>query len=400
MDTVELTTNQLRHIFLVGTHLHQFQGKSSPVIPDIIKSQGMVQYDPLNPAGRYHDHFLCSRIENYKQGDFERLVYKKKLIFEAYNPNVSAISIEHYPIFKQFAEKEIIHNYYLERINKLNSRKPTMLDEVYNYVVKNGKTTGRDLSHLGKAHKEFASWKSTQTSSSALEYLWLLGKLAIVERTDRFTKVYDVIEKYIPKKYLEKRSDSLEELYLQRFLVQLKSFPVVNIKNITENPPTIHFSKKQLINDIIYKNDLFTIVTVSGTSKQLIVPNNYLDLLNKDPYDDHMRIIGALDPLIWDRDLIKKIFNFDYTWEVYKKEKDRIYGYYVFPLLYKGLFVGRMEMKIDTNNDKKILKIFNLRLEKSTKVTNDFKSSFDNLVNQLQSFSSADTVIKDKTAKI
>jgi len=47
--------------------------------------------------------------------------------------------------------------------------------------------------------------------------------------------------------------------------------------------------------------------------------------------------------LIWDRKLIKELFDFDYKWEVYTPEKDRKYGYYVLPILYGDKFIGRFE---------------------------------------------------------
>ena len=113
-----------------------------------------------------------------------------------------------------------------------------------------------------------------------------------------------------------------------------------------------------------------------------------------------MRIIGVLDPLIWDRELLKKIFGFDYTWEVYKKEKDRIWGYYVFPLLYLGKLIGRIEIKlVQEDENKKILKIFNLILEKHTKVTEELKESFYLLLDRLTLFTKADQISKDRTIK-
>ena len=47
-----------------------------------------------------------------------------------------------------------------------------------------------------------------------------------------------------------------------------------------------------------------------------------------------MAFIGPLDNLIWDRDLIRWLFEFDYTWEVYKPAAQRQYGHYVLPVLY------------------------------------------------------------------
>ena len=53
--------------------------------------------------------------------------------------------------------------------------------------------------------------------------------------------------------------------------------------------------------------------------------------------------IGPLDNLIWDRDLIRWLFDFDYTWEVYKPAAQRKYGHYVLPVLYGDRFIARVE---------------------------------------------------------
>jgi uncharacterized protein YcaQ len=53
--------------------------------------------------------------------------------------------------------------------------------------------------------------------------------------------------------------------------------------------------------------------------------------------------IGPLDNLIWDRDLVRWLFDFDYTWEIYKPAVQRKYGHYVLPVLYGDRFVARVE---------------------------------------------------------
>ena len=60
-------------------------------------------------------------------------------------------------------------------------------------------------------------------------------------------------------------------------------------------------------------------------------------------HDRKLRILGPLDPVIWNRDLVRMVFGFDYVWEVYKPAAQRRWGWYVCPLLYKGQLVGRIE---------------------------------------------------------
>jgi uncharacterized protein YcaQ len=57
--------------------------------------------------------------------------------------------------------------------------------------------------------------------------------------------------------------------------------------------------------------------------------------------------IAPLDNLIWNRMLIRFVFDFDYTWEVYTPAAKRKYGYYVLPVLYGDRFVARFEPAFD-----------------------------------------------------
>jgi uncharacterized protein YcaQ len=61
--------------------------------------------------------------------------------------------------------------------------------------------------------------------------------------------------------------------------------------------------------------------------------------------------LGPLDPLAWDRQLLRSLFGFDYLWEVYVPAAKRRWGYYVLPLLYGDRFVGRIEPRIDRRTE-------------------------------------------------
>ncbi|MEA2605407.1 MAG: uncharacterized protein QOI00_164, partial [Chloroflexota bacterium] len=57
--------------------------------------------------------------------------------------------------------------------------------------------------------------------------------------------------------------------------------------------------------------------------------------------------LGALDPLVWDRDLLRSLYDFDYVWEVYVPAAKRRWGYYVLPILFGDRLVGRIEPRIE-----------------------------------------------------
>jgi len=63
--------------------------------------------------------------------------------------------------------------------------------------------------------------------------------------------------------------------------------------------------------------------------------------------DARMRILGPLDPVLWDRALVRIAFGFDYVWELFHPPAKRRFGWYVLPVLFRDRFVGRIEPRIE-----------------------------------------------------
>jgi len=100
-------------------------------------------------------------------------------------------------------------------------------------------------------------------------------------------------------------------------------------------------------------------VVVDGFSPRYLAPAGFRR--RRFPADDgRMRILGPLDPLLWDRQLVGNAFGFEYIWEVYKPAKVRKWGWYVCPLLHRGRLVGRMEGRVE-GETLRVLKIWRER---------------------------------------
>jgi uncharacterized protein YcaQ len=56
-------------------------------------------------------------------------------------------------------------------------------------------------------------------------------------------------------------------------------------------------------------------------------------------------LLSPFDNLLWDRTFLERLFGFRHVIEVYKREHERIYGYYVLPLLRRDRLVGRADLK-------------------------------------------------------
>ncbi len=398
-----LTHKELKHVLLVGCNLHQYFGSGNEGIRTLIKAHGFVQLDPLSPAGRYHDYFFHARLNEYSMGQFEQLAYlKDRLVFETYFHNLNAIFIEHFPFFNSYTGKEHLGRYYsrlLKNLEQVGGSK--LLDEVYSHVKVHGPTKSADLAKLGKADPKYASWKSSRNSGTALELLWCLGKLAIVERDNNFRKKYDLTEQYFTKELLKKNKYSEEERQLYRLKLKLRAFPIIPIGKLTVNKEgEIRSSKKQEFSlsslQKIKKthNGIFPILTKDKDDLGYVISSNWKEL-SKDTLDSEMRVIGPLDPVIWERDLLKRLFNFEYVWEVYKKVEDRVWGYYVYPLLYKGVFIGRLEAKYVKKT--KVLELFNFQKEKTIKIDEKILDAFERMIQRWKNMVGAEKLDYDST---
>jgi uncharacterized protein YcaQ len=87
-------------------------------------------------------------------------------------------------------------------------------------------------------------------------------------------------------------------------------------------------------------------VSIHGSARRYLAVPGFLER-SRVTFDERVRILGPLDPLLWDRDLVRLIFDFDYVWEVYKPESERRWGWYVCPLLHRDRMVGRVDARIE-----------------------------------------------------
>lgn len=73
--------------------------------------------------------------------------------------------------------------------------------------------------------------------------------------------------------------------------------------------------------------------------------------------------MAPLDNLLWDRNLIRMIFDFDYKWEIYTPVEKRKYGHYVLPILYGDRLIGRIEAPYDRKEKQLNVKISGMSRE-------------------------------------
>ena len=110
-------------------------------------------------------------------------------------------------------------------------------------------------------------------------------------------------------------------------------------------------------------------VEIEGISDKFYIRTKdaFLFDTNSSTISEPIRFIAPLDNLLWDRGMLSKLFDFDYSWEVYVPVTKRKYGYYVIPVLYGKRFIARFEPQKSNSH----IQIKNWWWEKGVSVSND-----------------------------
>lgn len=369
MGKIIISREELRKFLVIYQGLHSpktFSGEAG--IKNFIKRVGCIQYDPLNIVGRNADLMLQSRIKNYEPAMLERLLYDKRELIDGWDKMMAIYCVEDWPYFERLRlrkklEVEVVlqHRNSIEAINHVET--------VRKFIEKYGPVLPSRLD-LGRTEK--GAWGHGKLSSAAMDYMFNMGILGVREKKNT-QKVYDLMENLLPKEIWEMKDpfQSDNDFYRWYFKRRIGSIGIYWDRN--GGGWLGHFVsdkglRSQILNELYEEGELVR-VEVDGINETFYLRSVDVDILNHIEPDISKKasFLAPLDNLLWDRKLVKDIFDFEYSWEVYIPVTKRKYGYYVLPVLYGDQLVARFEPEMHRGNDPLVIK--NWWWEENFKVT-------------------------------
>lgn len=367
--SISVTKEQIKHFLFSYQHLtEKTQLKDSTKILEFVKKVGCIQYDPLNVVGRNADLVLQSRILDYNMNDIEEYLYNSRDLVDLWDKNMSICHVEDWPFFSRF------RNEHKDWLDKYAEGIKIIKDYLWEHPY--ACSSDFDLEHRVDWH-----YGPQRFAKAALEAMTYSG-ITVVHHKKGTRRYYGLAERYIPKELLLKEDPNvtLEEYHEWAVLRRINSVgmlwnkPSDALLAIRGLRTSSH--RSTAFSGLLKKNKI-TEVTVEGIKATFYIATENMLLLKKAIIDEDfvsensklVHILAPLDNLIWDRKLIKQIFDFDYKWEVYTPAAQRKYGYYVLPLTYGHDFIGRIELRIDKKQKQLIVE--NIWYENDIEPTSD-----------------------------
>jgi uncharacterized protein YcaQ len=201
-------------------------------------------------------------------------------------------------------------------------------------------------------------WRPTNQVRALLEGLAEVGTLGIARREGNL-RVYDLAERLFDAAILAERRDE-EDQQQHRLLARYRGNGLLGASGNQELwvGGTGHAADRARRREaLVYQGRLVPVAVEGLKGHRFIVAEDvsHLDAAERElaagkppgGVAPGVTFLAALDPLCWDRDLLRRLFAFDYVWEVYVPEAKRRWGYYVLPILFGDRLVGRIEPRID-----------------------------------------------------
>lgn len=320
----------------------QLHGKKG--IETVFRTLRSIQYDPQNPCGRNVDLFLQARVSGIHPSDYYHWLYTERKGIEIYDKELCVVPIGDIPLCRKLyppSEKTKLESF-------IESNKED-LEQLLEYIKNNGPICSNDINDDRRVD---IFWETSKWGKVALDNLWKIGKLVISNRKNGF-KYYDLPTKIYG--YTSISNYTVNYISIEQVIRRLQSVGMLPISGTGHGWLRIGYGKEisSKILNLIQKG-IFEEIKVVGSKNCYVVISEefekFITLEDNNKIERKISFLAPLDNLLWDRKMIKDIFNFEYKWEVYTPKELRKFGHYVLPILYGTEFIGRIEPILHKEN--------------------------------------------------
>ena len=180
----------------------------------------------------------------------------------------------------------------------------------------------------------------------ALDLMWYDGTLSTCYR-ENFTKFYNLTDRVVPDHHRTPTTDDAGQIdWLCNAALSRLSFATQGeIQRFWEA-----MDAKETKTWTDAQTHLIPVeIELADRSLQpaFAHPDIETRLRNMPEPTSRLHLLNPFDPAIRDRNRLLKLFGFEYVNEMFVPAAKRRWGYYVYPLLERDRFVGRIELKAD-----------------------------------------------------
>lgn len=325
----------------------KFIGKAGALA--YVRQCGCIQFDPVDACGRNAELTLQSRVKGFSKQMLADLLYRDRALFDYPDKELAILPVEDWPYFERYRALS-------RETAKQFPALPPLEETALAHIAVHGPADAASLPIQGKIRWHSAihwsgNWHGeSMAARSVLEQMYADGRL-VIHHKDGARKSYDLASRCLPPSLLA-APDPLPDDFDHLCFRVLRRIGAVGLlwdrrSDAYLGIDGLDTDKRHAVFDALECRGKIQRAQVAGVAAPLFFQSPdapLMDLARSDrPLAPRCAFLAPLDPMLWDRKLIRALFDFQYSWEIYTPADRRKFGYYTLPILYGESFVGRVE---------------------------------------------------------
>ena len=336
-------------LFLERQHLRRPRrlAFSAARVGRLAADTGGLQLDSINVIDRAHYLTVWSRFGAYDRAALDRVVYRRRALFEYWAHAACLVPTEHFPSWRRAMLDYHTRSRGWARWLKRNRATLTAVEEA---IRAGGPLGSADFAHRRSAGKR-AGWWNWKPTTHALDYLWMSGRTLVHSRR-HFQKRFDLAERLMPEALAQApfEADDFQRWHLRRSLHAMGAATETDLRMYLTFPRVGMRERRRWLDRMLETGEVREIeVEGPGTARWYILAEDLPALAaaaRRPRGSEGTTLLSPFDSFLWHRERAARLFGFRYTIEVYTPGHKRTHGYYTLPILHDGQLIGRLDPKV------------------------------------------------------
>jgi uncharacterized protein len=368
MATISLESLR-RHVVTWQGFANRYLRATDDDVVECVRRLSCVQLDTISTVERSHLLVLGSRVGGVAPDTISRLLASGRL-FEYWAHEACLLAVEDWPLLRRRMRERRIHHWWGPVIDS----NPSLAELILNTIREHGPIRSRDFEGRGGG----GMWQ-LKPAKRMLDALWTAGELVVSGRQG-FQRLYDLPERVLPPSIFTASELSEKETIRALIMRAVSSRGALTSRGIIDH---YRFDGGQarisaLLPEMCSDGDIRELA-VSDGGPNVFLPSE-CDPSKADPPVGGV-LLSPFENLLWDRVFARRLFSFDHLIEVYKREHERTYGYYVLPFLVGDCLVGRADLK--AHRDDALLRVKAIHLEPGVRRSKVLVACFERALERL-----------------
>jgi uncharacterized protein YcaQ len=326
-------------------------GRPRPVNPGtrqlrgVIERLGLLQLDSVNVFERSHYLPAFARLGAYDKALLDKLAFARGGDYIEYWAHEAAvIPVDTLPLLR-WRMNDYRSNAHADHRHWMHDNRH-MIDWLRAELAERGPLPASAIEH--DANKRRGPWWGWSDVKRGLEVLFRWGDLVSGGRS-RFERVYALPEQVLPPHIINAeiaREDAIRELVRHA----ARAHGIGTITDLADYFRLPSADTRTAVRELEDAGILLP-VNVRGWERNGRKQAAWVHRDARVPRRiETTALLSPFDPVVWRRERAERMFGFHYRIEIYTPAPQRVFGYYVLPLLIDDQLVGRIDLKSDRQN--------------------------------------------------